>query len=50
MNILFLTIPIAVALGTFFVFGFLWAVEKDQFSDLETPSHRILFEDPEEKL
>ena len=45
MNILFLAIPLAIALGSFFLFSFFWAVEKGQFDDLETPAHRILFED-----
>jgi cbb3-type cytochrome oxidase maturation protein len=50
MNILILMIPIALLLGFGFVFAFLWAVEQGQFEDTETPSHRILdFEEQERK-
>lgn len=45
MNILFLAIPIAVLLGLFFAAGFFWAVDTGQFDDLETPAHRILFDE-----
>ena len=45
MNILFLAIPLAIVLGLFFVVSFFWALEQGNFDDLETPAHRILFED-----
>ena len=45
MNILFLTIPFAFGIGAFFLVAFFYAVEKDQFEDLETPAHRILFDE-----
>ena len=44
MNILFLAIPLAIVLGAGFLFSFVWAVENDQFIDLETPAYRILFD------
>lgn len=45
MNILYLAIPLAIVLGSFFAVGFIWAVHRGQFDDLETPGHRILFEE-----
>jgi cbb3-type cytochrome oxidase maturation protein len=45
MNILFLLIPIAALLVTVIVGGFIWAVKRDQFDDLETPKFRILKDD-----
>ena len=48
MNILLLAIPIALALGTFFVVCFVWAVSQGLFDDLDTPAHRILFDDTDD--
>ena len=45
MNVLVLMIPMALLLGIGFVVAFLWATNKGQFDDLDTPSHRILNED-----
>lgn len=45
MNILILVIPMSIALGAGFVFAFLWATNKGQFDDLETPALRILSDD-----
>lgn len=45
MNILVILIPIALGLGVFFVTGFFWANNQGQFDDLETPAHKILFDD-----
>ena len=45
MNVLFLMIPIAIALGFTFVYFFIWATKDGQFDDLDTPSVRILLED-----
>lgn len=45
MNILFLAIPVAILLSLFFLVSFYWAVKQDQFEDLTTPAHRILFDD-----
>ncbi|EAT13713.1 cbb3-type cytochrome oxidase assembly protein CcoS [Bermanella marisrubri] len=45
MEIIFITVPvtlvfIAVAAGIFF-----WASKKGQFDDLDSPAHRILFDE-----
>ncbi|MDR4507089.1 MAG: cbb3-type cytochrome oxidase assembly protein CcoS [Candidatus Brocadiaceae bacterium] len=45
MTILYLIIPIAISLVSFFVIIFLWAVRSEQFDDLETPAHKILIDD-----
>ena len=47
MNILILTIPMALLFAGGFVFAFLWATSKGQFDDLETPAMRMLKDDPE---
>jgi cbb3-type cytochrome oxidase maturation protein len=49
MNIIVLLIPMALMLAFGFVTAFVWATRKGQFDDLETPSHRILFEEPNER-
>jgi cbb3-type cytochrome oxidase maturation protein len=49
MNILFLTIPFAICLGLFFLGAFFFAVQKDQFEDLETPAYRALFDEKSEE-
>ena len=45
MNILVLLVPLAILIALFFLAGFLWASENDQFEDLEGPAHRILGEE-----
>lgn len=45
MEILKVLIPMALFLGSFFVFLFIWATKSGQFDDLDTPSKRMLFDD-----
>ncbi len=45
MNILYVIIPIAIMLVSFFMLSFMWAVKAEQFDDLETPAHKILIDD-----
>ncbi|WOG29747.1 cbb3-type cytochrome oxidase assembly protein CcoS [Endozoicomonas sp. 8E] len=45
MESLIILIPIAVVLIALAVAIFLWAVDNDQFDDLEGPAHSILFDD-----
>jgi cbb3-type cytochrome oxidase maturation protein len=47
MNILFILIPISLLLLGAAVWAFLWAVNHDQFDDLDGPAHSILFDDDE---
>lgn len=45
MEILNILIPMALFLGSFFVFLFIWATKSGQYDDLDTPSKRMLLED-----
>ena len=45
MEILYLLIPLSVALVAVMVVAFFWAVRSGQFDDLEGPAHRILLDD-----
>ena len=49
MNILILMVPMALLLGAGFVAAFFWATSQGQFDDLETPAHRMLDEDKNER-
>lgn len=42
MNIIILMIPMSLILGFGFLAAFLWATDKEQFEDMETPAYRIL--------
>lgn len=50
MEILYVLIPIALILVAVAFATFMWAVRNDQFDDLETPAHRILFDDDEDMI
>lgn len=50
MTILYVMISVAIILVSFFVFIFLWAVKTEQFDDLETPAHKMLIDDWNDKL
>ncbi len=49
MTILYVIIPIAIILVLSFVIFFLWAVKEEQFDDLETPAHKMLIDDWNDK-
>jgi cbb3-type cytochrome oxidase maturation protein len=42
MEILYLLIPLSVALAWLIGWAFWWSVKSGQFDDLDGPSHRIL--------
>jgi len=47
MSILFVLIPLGIGLLGIAIWGFIWAVNHDQFEDFERAAHSILFdEDP----
>lgn len=46
MDIIFVLIPIGLILLCFGIGAFMWAVRNHQFDDLDSPAHRILFDDP----
>lgn len=45
MSLIFLVLPVALAVAAAAVIAYLWAARAGQFDDLETPRHRILWED-----
>lgn len=45
MDILIILIPLALLLGLIFIGSFLWATQKGQYDDLETPARKILFDE-----
>jgi cbb3-type cytochrome oxidase maturation protein len=45
MDILFLLIPLSIALAFLIGLAFWWSVRSGQFDDLEGPAHRILDDD-----
>jgi cbb3-type cytochrome oxidase maturation protein len=45
MEILYLLIPLSVALAFLIGAAFWWSVANGQFDDLEGPAHRILLDD-----
>ncbi len=45
MSILFVLIPLGLVLLGIAIWGFIWAVNHDQFEDLDQAAHSILFED-----
>lgn len=45
MTILFLVLPLTIALSSGAVAAFAWATRRGQFDDLETPALRILHDD-----
>ena len=49
MNILYLLIPLALALGISGLVAFLYAARSGQFEDLETPALRALIDETERK-
>lgn len=47
MNNLLLLIPAALALGVLGLAAFLWALNANQFEDLDGAAQRVLFDDDE---
>lgn len=45
MSILYLMIPMGVIIVVGALWAFFWAVDNDQFDDLESPAWRILLDD-----
>jgi cbb3-type cytochrome oxidase maturation protein len=45
MTVLFLVLPLAVALSALAAGAFLWATRAGQFDDLDTPAVRLLCDD-----
>lgn len=45
MSVLYVALPVALALGALAVVAFAWATRGGQYDDLETPRWRILTDD-----
>lgn len=45
MNVIYLLLPLMIAIAAGAVIGFVWAAHGDQFEDLDTPPERILLDD-----
>lgn len=46
MSVIYILLPLALLLGGGAVYAFLCALRSGQFDDLDTPQHRILFDEP----
>jgi cbb3-type cytochrome oxidase maturation protein len=47
MEVIFIMLPLAIALAGFALAAFLWAVRRGQYDDLDTPPCRAIFDDGE---
>jgi cbb3-type cytochrome oxidase maturation protein len=45
MSMLFVMVPVALALAVAALLAFIWAVRSGQFDDPDSQSHRMLFDD-----
>ena len=45
MNIIYLMVLCSISIGLVFLALFIWWVKSGQSDDLETPAHRVLFEE-----
>jgi cbb3-type cytochrome oxidase maturation protein len=45
MEVIFIVLPLALVLAAAAVAAFLWAVNRGQYDDLDTPPVRVLFDD-----
>lgn len=49
MEVIYFLIPISLVIAGLAIWFFFWAVKSDQFDDMETPAHRILMDDREDR-
>lgn len=45
MSVLFVVLPVALALAAAGLTAFLWAIRQGQYDDLDTPPYRAMFDD-----
>lgn len=45
MSVIYILLPVAAVLAAVAVAGFIWAVRRGQFDDLDTPAVRMLHDD-----
>jgi cbb3-type cytochrome oxidase maturation protein len=48
MSVIYILLPLALLLASVAVIAFIRAVKAGQFDDLDTPAHRILYDDDED--
>jgi cbb3-type cytochrome oxidase maturation protein len=46
MSVVFIALPVALALGGGALLACIWAIRRGQFDDLQSPAVRILLDDP----
>lgn len=46
MTVLFIVLPLALVIVGVAVWAFVWAADRGQFDDLDTPAVRLLHDDP----
>ena len=46
MSVIFLLIPLSILLAVGFLLAFAWAVTSGQYEDTDTPSMRVILEEP----
>lgn len=49
MSVLYIALPVAIALALAAAIAFVWTVSRGQYDDLETPAFRILEDDQKPK-
>lgn len=49
MSVLYIVLPLALVLAALGVAGFLWAVRRGQYDDLDTPAYRAIFDDDDDQ-
>jgi len=45
VEVIFILLPLAILIAGVMLALFIWAVRSGQYDDLETPAHRILFDE-----
>jgi cbb3-type cytochrome oxidase maturation protein len=45
MSVLYIALPVAIALATAALLSFIWSVRQGQLDDLETPAMRVAHDD-----
>ncbi len=50
MSVLYIAIPVALVIALIAVIAFVSQVRNGQYDDLETPAHRMLFDDVDKRL
>ena len=48
MYIIYILIPLSIVLITIAVTVLFWAIKSGQFDDMDSPAHRILFDDDDQ--